>query len=303
MTVLSLQAFLTDKLLAIQTLLPAALRTFVTTDVEIFAREDFYHFLHYIFQEREHIAFTRTHHQVFYPPNDTWSHFFTGTRKVRISCDSCQFVTWSFEFRNYGDETFSCVSYNVLGFFLSVETAVGSTFTFDTCSAHFCQFRIFLDFDTPTLVFSQMPMHTVDFQHCHYVELTLHFFHGLEVTTRVKVNTTISETWSIFYGYTRKCPICLHNTLAFHFGRQKLENSLHTIKCTGTSLGCNFDVAWSHHEFVTFGIHFESRIHIQHDVTFSFADGEVETSRCFQLVHKEFSHALCFQSGSLESCA
>ena len=268
MSVLCLQTELLDECLTIRTFLPATLRTFITTDMIIFTWEDFDHFLNNIFKEIKHISLTRTHYKIFHTPNNTWCYFFACTGEVRISCNGSQFMTRSFKFRNNGNEAFCSVCYHFLHFFLSVEATMSCSFTFLTGSTHFCKFRILLYFHTPALVFSQVPVEGVDLQHRHYINLTLYFFNGHEMTTWVTHQTAIGETRSIFNRYTRQWPFGIDNRFAFNFSRKQLKNSLHTIEQTSRSFGCNEDIVRSHFQFVSFFIYFHIRVNTQNDVTF-----------------------------------
>ena len=180
---------------------------------------------------------------------------------------------------------------------------MSSAFAFLTGSTHFSKLRILLDFHTPALVFGQVPVEGVDFHHGHHVDLALHFFYGHEMTAWVAHQATVVETRSIFDSHARHGPCGIHYALAFDFSREKLENGLHTVESTSRSLGGNFDAGRSYHELVAFRVHIERRVDVQGDVAFCFADGKIEASRSLQLVHEEFSHALCFRSRSLESSA
>ena len=117
---------------------------------------------------------------------------------------------------NLGDNrdiTFGSIRYYFLSLFLRIETTIRFAVIFtgvtsDDCfcplGTDFCQLRVFLDFQTPTLVFSNMPMETIHIMQSHHINISLHFIYSKEMTTRIKMCATISETGSILYLYCRQ---------------------------------------------------------------------------------------------------
>ena len=117
---------------------------------------------------------------------------------------------------NLGDNrdiTFGSIRYYFLSLFLRIETTIRFAVIFtgvtsDNCfrslRTYFRQFRVFLDFQTPTLVFSNMPMETIHIMQSHHINISLHFIYSKEMTTRIKMCATISETGSILYLYCRQ---------------------------------------------------------------------------------------------------
>ena len=68
-----------------------------------------------------------------------------------------------FQFGDDGDEAVGSVFHDVLHFFLGIEAAVFGTFAVDAFRTDFGQFRVFLDFNAPALVFGEVPVQTVMF--------------------------------------------------------------------------------------------------------------------------------------------
>ena len=60
-----------------------------------------------------------------------------------------------------------------------------------------CEFRIFLYFNSPSLVIGEVPVESVELVYFHDVEVSLDCIHSEEVSRLVKVHTTISESWCV----------------------------------------------------------------------------------------------------------
>ena len=94
----------------------------------------------------------------------------TGTTQFRVSGKGSLHVSRKVDFGNNGDVAFGCIIYNFFGLFLGVESTVRFAVVFagvtsDDCfcsvSTDFSQFRVFFDFQTPTLIVGDMPVEAV----------------------------------------------------------------------------------------------------------------------------------------------
>ena len=56
-----------------------------------------------------------------------------------------------------------------------------------------CQFRIFLDFDSPTLVFGQMPMEHIHVMESQHVDVFLDKRNWEEMASTIQHHTTVSK--------------------------------------------------------------------------------------------------------------
>ena len=271
--------------------------------MEISAGEQWNHFLNNIFQEFEHVFFSRTHYNIFHTPNNTWSGGLTFTRKFGIGRDSSQFMSRSFQLRNNCNKTFGSVSHYILYLLLCVETAIFSALSINTLRAYFGQLWIFLDFDSPSLVISKMPMERIDFEQRQYIKLFFHIFYRNKMTTRIKHHTTISKTWSIIDTYTRCTPFdVLDNWRAFHLSRQQLQKTLHTIKDTFWSLSLDFDTFWGNIQSVAFLIYLHSRIDEERDsaILFSISHCKIKSCGIFQFGSEELCNSFGLRCRSIE---
>ena len=158
------QTFFADTFLAKRTVFPADFRTFVTSDMDIFAGEKRGDFIEYALHELERFFFSGTHDDVFHTPDNTRSGRLALARKFGIGGDGSQFMSRKFDFRHDRDKTVGGILNDFLDLVLCIETSVFGTFTVDTFGADFRQLRVFLDLDTPALVVCQVPVHTVDLE-------------------------------------------------------------------------------------------------------------------------------------------
>ena len=164
MLAVSFDAFRLDTCLALRSTLPTHFRAFVTADMDIFAGEKRCDFIENILQELERFFLSGTQYDVFYPPDDTRCGRFALARQFGICGDCSQLVSRKFDFRNDRDKTVCCLLYHFLDLVLRIKTAIFRSFAIYAFGTDFCQFWVFLDFDTPALVVRQMPMHAVDLE-------------------------------------------------------------------------------------------------------------------------------------------
>ena len=286
----SLQAFSLDALLAGRTVLPAGLRALVTTDVEIFAREERHYLANDILQEVEHIFLTRTHHDILNTPNHSRSPLLALAGERWISSDCCHHVTRKVDFRNHGDVALGCIIHDVLDFLLCIETAIGRTVTLEAIAADGSQLRIFLDFDTPALVLSEVEVHGVYLEHRHDVELLLHIFYGDEVTAWIEMEATVAEARRILDVTALSHPLhAAHLGSALHLCRQQLHEALHTIEGTLSGLRLDYYALAGNSKAIAFLSHLHGMRNLDRDISLLSAYGYIIASRCLQLI----SHILC----------
>ena len=106
-------------------------------------------------------------------------------------------------FRNYRDVTFLRILHDFFSFFLCIETTirrivvllcVSSDYRTTALRTYFRKFRIFLDLNTPALVFSQVPVESIHIVQCQQVYIFLYKLFWEEVTPYVEVHTAVTET-------------------------------------------------------------------------------------------------------------
>ena len=296
MVLVGKQFFFTDALLAERTFSPACFRAFVTADMDIFAREKFHHFLQHIFKKLKSAFLSCTQNNVLNTPDIADNPLFALARQFRISSNRSHFVTRHFDFRYHCNKSFGCIFHNFLHLFLRIVAAIFMAFAFNTLRTDFRQFRVFLDFYSPTLVFRQVPVHTVDFIHRHHVKLLFHLVDCHKMAARVEVNTAIRKTRLVGNAHIRSRPFdTVHLFAAFNFSRQELHETLHTVKQSLRSFCRNIHTILPHFQTIAFAVHFHLRVKCQTDVT-AILHIEVIAGRAFHFFHKIFSHFLCFRS-------
>ena len=174
---------------------------FVTTNMNIFTREQSHHLIQHIMHKlyseiiRDINYFTKHPHSAFH-----LYLFFSGSQ-LRIGSNCCRAMRQNLYFRNNRYIQFLGISHDLLDILLSIVTSLRNiikliifpfptqtgAFTFRT---DFNQFRIFLYFNTPALIIRQMPMKGVHLQACHFIKKRLHSFFPFEITSFVKHHRT-----------------------------------------------------------------------------------------------------------------
>ena len=76
-----------------------------------------------------------------------------------------------------------------------------------TISTNLCQFRVFLDFDTPALVVAEVEVELVHVVHGQHVDVNLHRVQRDEVAAGVKVHATVTEGGLVSYCSARELTI------------------------------------------------------------------------------------------------
>ena len=119
-------------------------------------------------------------------------------------------------FGNNGNISFLCIGYYLLYLFLRIETSVRcsvilagvvSYYCFRTLRADLCQSRIFLNFNSPSLIFCQVPVESIHIMQSQQVDILFYKLYREKVTSYIEMHTSITETWIVFNGYCRKCDL------------------------------------------------------------------------------------------------
>ena len=129
--------------------------------------------------------------------------------------------------RNHGDAELLGISHHLAHIVLGVETAVADAvllvlriavlITYDGLAApgtHVGELRIGLDFSSPSLVLSKMPVETVELEGGHHIEHLLDFLYGPEMPSAVEVHSAIAETRCILNLAARQHPLLILGRLA-----------------------------------------------------------------------------------------
>ena len=210
-----------------------------------------------------------------------------------------------FDFGNDRDKTVCCIFYHILDLFLRIETAIFRSFAIDTFGTDLCQFRIFFDFDTPTLIVRQMPVHAVDLEQGQYIEVFLYVLYRDEMTARIQHDTTIFETRFVFHRYAGSSPgNTVHNCRTFNFGRKQLHECLHTIEQALRGFSLDRHALRSDIQRVALVVYIQCPVDCQRN-----AVGGSLVTDCYPIaggkIHlggKIFGYCFSFRSGSGESC-
>ena len=171
MTLVSLDAKGLDPGLAGRALLPLGLRALVAADVDIFRREDVHQLREHILKESEHSILTGAKDLIRDAPSGPDLVRATGAPKLRIAGQGTHHVARKVNLRDHHNAQLAGVGDNVLHLLLSVvatvaDAVITAPILLDDSTvserAYLRESRIFLDFNPPTLIISQMPMEAVE---------------------------------------------------------------------------------------------------------------------------------------------
>ena len=247
-------------------LFPFAARTFVAADVEILAGEELHHFVNDILQEGEHPLLAGAHHHVLHAPDNARCGGFSAAGEFGIGGNGGQFVAWDFQFGHHLNVSLAGVFHDFANLLLGVESLMDGAVTLHAARAHLGQARILLDFDAPALVFGQVPMQVVNLVGGQHVYLTLHGIDRQEVATGVEHHAAIGEAGCVVNLGHGNLP-CFHLgqlLLAFHFGRQQLEQRLHGVEQAIGSRGLGHNAVAGDGELIGFAA-FDAGVQFQCD--------------------------------------
>ena len=194
--VLILQTFSLDALLAVGTFLPAILRTFVPTNVEVFSREEGYDFVEYILDELKGRLLTSAIDIIFDTPNITYDILTTvgEAGKLRVRGDSTHTMTWHLDLRDDRHKAILSIADDLTDLILRIEATIAAAITFDTPSTDLSKAGILLDLNTPALVLSEVPMELIDLEHGDDIDVLLHLVYREEVAAYIDHHTAILES-------------------------------------------------------------------------------------------------------------
>ena len=190
-----LQTFSLDALLAVGTFLPAILRTFVPTNVEVFAREEGYNFIKHILDELEGRLLTSAIDIIFDTPDITHDILTTigEAGKLRVRGDSTHTVTWHLDLRDDRHKAILSIADDLTDLILRIEATIAAAISFDTPSTDLGKAGILLDLDTPALVIGKVPVKLIDLEHRDDINVLLHLIYREEVAAYIDHHTAILE--------------------------------------------------------------------------------------------------------------
>lgn len=146
-------------------------RTFISTYMNIRRRKNIHYLIYHIFGKLQRFLISSTQYIPKYPESSSHLIRSSCTSQFRIRSQRGQHVTRHIDFRNHCNISFSCISHNLSRLILRIIPTdrdtihffrfpiLDGTFSF---RAYFCKFRIFFYLNTPTLIFSKMPVKIID---------------------------------------------------------------------------------------------------------------------------------------------
>ncbi len=163
----------------------------------------------------------------------------TRTGILRIAGQRCNGMSGQFDLRNYGDITTFCIFDNFFNIFLSVKSTMNRAVFVFAPGTNLGQFRIFLDFNAPSLVFGEMPVQTVHFVISQQIDIAFYKIFGHEMTTAVQQHPPPTESRFIDDVNSRDRPVNISFDFfsGFDFQWQKLANGLNTVEQSSRHAG------------------------------------------------------------------
>ena len=155
-----------------------------------FSREKLADLIQYIPYELPSGFFSDTHDIFRNAPLYTYLIWPAGTAEPRIAGQSCDTMSRNLYLRNRNDMPVLGILHDFPDIILCIESAIRLVYKRITLFAgivrHVCTFsdrtdfsqaRILLNFDSPALILSQMPVESVQLMHSHHVDEGLHILH------------------------------------------------------------------------------------------------------------------------------
>ena len=176
-----------------------------------------------------------------------------------------------FYFRDNVDVTCGCICHNLTDVILSVESSVWVRIVFCTVessylcripeSSDFSQFRIFLYFNAPTLIVSQVPVEGVHLEACHLVHQLFYDSLAFKITSFIEHKRTYTKSGCITDAQLVYGSVIFSNDLS---------QSLDSIEYTGSGRRFNSDSFLIDSELIGFFVVRGSRVAAgQYDVAFA----------------------------------
>ncbi len=220
---LILQIVLLNALLAVGTFLPVLHVNLVTTNMHIFAWEEFKDFFPHILAESQHLVFSRTKRsgEQLAPP------YLWKTTQTVVVCNSSQTVSRHINLWNNINSSHTCIFHYLTNILLSVETTIFncavSQFACFLCIRNqiriilflctietnrilivpsapttlFGKQRIFLNLYTPTLIVGKMPMEFIYLVESKNIKKFLHLVLAEEMATAVEFHSSPALCWLV----------------------------------------------------------------------------------------------------------
>ena len=179
-----------------------------------------------------------------YPKVTRHLNLLSGSSQPWIRSNSSTGMSRHLYFRNNHNMAFGSIIHYLFDIILSIKTTMRLAIKHIavemvnlwrvTESTDLCQFRIFLDFNTPSLIICQMPMKYVHLQFCHSIQQIEDDFFTFEIPTFIQHESTPGKSRIIRHQSFLNCQA------SFSFFNN-LAQSLHTVKHSfgSRSLNCN----------------------------------------------------------------
>ena len=255
---IGLQTFALDAGLTFRTTLPTRLRAFVAAHVDIFRGEQGGHFREHIVNEAEHGVVACAEHIVRNAPNLPHLVWPTRTAEVRIGRQSSLHVSWQVDFGNDGDVALAGVVHHLADVALRIEALVRAAVIFarvvtndrfGAVAAHLRQTRVFLDFDAPSLVVGDVPVHSVDVVEGKHIDEPQYAVLRHEVARHIQMGSAVTEAWvvrNLHGGHA--------DARSLSCGCNGLAQGLDAVEGTCSTGSLNADAVSRHAEAVCLGI-------------------------------------------------
>ena len=239
--------------------------------MNIFRREDFYNFCQDVFNELNRLIITGTQYIVGNAPLCPYFIRTACTSEFWIRGQGCLHMTRQVDFRNNRDISFCRIGNDFFRLLLRIESAIRfavvltgvmADYSFLALRSDFRQFRILFDFDTPTLVFRQMPVETVDIVQGHHINICLDFVDRKEMTAHIQHHSPVTETGLVIDFDGRQFYISAFRHI------NCLAQRLDSIENTGFTGSFNNNLTGIYFQLISFWI-FVGQTQLQQNSAFS----------------------------------
>ena len=197
---------LADALLTAFTLLPLALRGLVASDMDILGRENVHHLIKNVFKEIEGLLLAGTKNVGIDAP--LMSDLIRATRAavLWITGKNSQRMSWHLDFGNHGDMTFSSIVDNLTQLLLGEIATVGQMVihigvapknSTSAIGTHRRQFRVFLDFHSPSLIIREVEVQGIHVVQYQQLDILFHEINAEEMAAYIEMHPSIAEARGI----------------------------------------------------------------------------------------------------------
>ncbi|MPM50107.1 hypothetical protein SDC9_96842 [bioreactor metagenome] len=219
---------------------PARFRSFVTTNMNVLRREKIHHFKQDIFQKSKNRIISCTINIFKNAP--ALFHFERSacTRQLRIRSQRRHRVARHFNFGNNSNIAIGSIGHHFADLLLRVKSTVNTSVIFFAPGSDAGQFRIFLYFDPPALIFGQMPVKNVHFVCCKQINVPFNKVNLHKMAATVKVHSAPRKAGPVGYFQTGKHNVSgFQSTFLLKSGRHQLTQCLKSVKYSG--IGQRYD--------------------------------------------------------------